>query len=115
MSRDKGSRGERQVIQMLQPIVDEVCDECGQPRLVLRRNASQRFAAKQYDVIGIPWMAMEIKFHENHSGREGWWRQTLEACMPGQIPILITGSRTCPGLCGCVCLFLWSKEVRGCV
>lgn len=88
MSRNKGARGEREVIACLQPIVDKVCDTCGQPKLVLRRNQDQRFAAKQYDLIGVPWMAFEVKRQENLSGLKGWWRQTLDSAREGQVPVL---------------------------
>lgn len=89
MSRQKGARGEREVIGILQPIVDEVCKETGNPTFVIRRNADQRFAAKQYDLIGIPWLAIEIKRVENLSGIGSWWKQTLAATLDGQIPVLI--------------------------
>ena len=87
-SRNKGARGEREIIGLHQPIVDEVCDKLGQPRLVLRRNADQRFAKKQYDLIGVPWIAMEVKRVENLSGRGRWWKQTLDATRENQIPAL---------------------------
>jgi hypothetical protein len=88
MSRNKGANGEREVIGLLQPVVDRVCAECGQVQLVLKRNYSQRFAAKQYDVEGVPWMALEVKRVENQSGVGSWWRQTLAATRPGQVPVL---------------------------
>jgi hypothetical protein len=88
-SRNKGARGEREVIAILQPIVDKVTDECGQPRLVLRRNYSQRYEAKQYDVIGLPWVALEVKRVENLSGLGKWWRQVISCTGRGQVPVLI--------------------------
>ena len=88
MSRNKGARGEREVIALLQPIVDRVCTDCGHPRFVLRRNADQRYAAKQYDVIGLPWIALEVKRVENLSGRGSWWKQVLEATLEFQTPVL---------------------------
>ena len=88
-SRNKGARGELEVIAMLQPIVDKVCEETGHPSFVLRRNQDQRYAPKQYDLIGVPWVALEVKRVENQSGIGSWWRQTKEATKDGQIPILI--------------------------
>lgn len=88
-SRQKGARGEREVIELLQPVLDEVCDTCGQPRIELRRNWDQRWRKKQYDVIGLPWIALEVKRQENLSGIEGWWRQVEEACLEGQVPVLL--------------------------
>ena len=89
MGRNKGARGEGEVIAFLQPIVDKVCEENGHPRFILRRNQDQRFAAKQYDLIGVPWVALEIKRVENQSGIGGWWKQTLAATSENQIPVLI--------------------------
>lgn len=89
MSRNKGARGEREVIAILQPIVDSVCEETGQPRFELRRNPTQRFKGKEYDVIGLPWIALEVKRQENLSGLGSWWKQTLDATRPGQTPVLV--------------------------
>lgn len=87
-SRDKGGRGEREFMAIIQPLVDKVCEETGNPKIVLRRNRDQRFAKKQYDVIGIPWIALEIKRQENPSGIGSWWKQTLQACGHRQYPVL---------------------------
>lgn len=87
-SRNKGARGEREVLGMLQPIVDRVCDACGKVRLEIRRNYAQRYAPKQYDLIGIPWLAVEVKRVENLSGLGSWWRQTLAATKDLQTPVL---------------------------
>lgn len=89
MARSKGQRGEREVIALLQPIVDKVCDGCGRVRLELKRNLHQRFAKKQYDIDGVPWIALEVKRVENLSGIGGWWRQTLDSTREGQTPVLI--------------------------
>tara|TARA_B100000749_G_C18389759_1_gene449700 strand:- start:141 stop:575 length:435 start_codon:yes stop_codon:yes gene_type:complete len=89
MSREKGARGEREIIALLQPIVTQVCDELNRPVFELRRNPSQRFAAKQYDVIGLPWVALEVKRVENLSGLGSWWKQTLEATNDRQTPVLV--------------------------
>lgn len=87
-SRDKGARGEREVIRILQPVVDEVCAEVGMPSFELIRDTRQRFEAKHYDVFGLPWMAFEVKYREDMSGIESWWKQTRDACRPGQIPVM---------------------------
>lgn len=88
-SRNKGAGGEREVIRMLQPIVDRCCDSCGQVRFLLRRNYTQRFQSKEYDIDGLPWIALEVKRVENQSGVESWWRQTLASARDGQIPVLL--------------------------
>jgi hypothetical protein len=89
MSRDKGGRGEREVIALMQPIVDRVCDANGHARFEIRRNYTQRFAAKEYDLIGVPWMALEVKRVEEQSGLEGWWRQVIAATRDGQVSVLL--------------------------
>jgi hypothetical protein len=88
-SRNKGAGGEREVIAILQPIVDRACDTCGHVKFKLRRNYAQRYEAKLYDVEGLPWMALEVKRQENISGIGGWWKQTKAATRVGQIPVLI--------------------------
>jgi len=87
-SRDKGGRGEREVIALLQPVVDHVCGLLGVVRLELQRNPRQRYAPKLYDLIGVPWIALEVKRVENLSGLGSWWRQTLAATREHQIPVL---------------------------
>jgi hypothetical protein len=89
MSRNKGGRGEREAIALLQPVIDRVCEVLGTVRFELRRDYRQRFEAKRYDIVGLPWFAFEIKRHENHSGREGWWRQVMASAREGQVPVLM--------------------------
>lgn len=88
-SRRKGRVGENEVIGMLQPIVDKVCKECGKVRFELMRDQRQRFQPKLYDIVGIPWLALEVKRVENQSGINGWWKQTLDATKEGQVPVLL--------------------------
>lgn len=89
-SRNKGAGGEREVMAHLQPVLDRVCVATKCPQIVLQRNQDQRFAAKQYDIVGIPWMAFEVKRVENQQqhGIETWWEQVKAATRPGQIPVL---------------------------
>jgi len=88
-SRDKGYRGEREALALLQPIVDEVCDELNEVRFELRRDQRQRFEAKHYDLVGIPWLAIEVKRRENIGQINTWWRQTLAATREGQTAVLM--------------------------
>ena len=88
-SRDKGGRGEREAISLLQPVVDGVCEEAGMPSFELVRDSRQRYQKKLYDIFGLPWFAFEIKRVENQSGIGGWWRQVREATKEGQIPVLM--------------------------
>lgn len=95
-SRNKGARGEREAIALLQPIVDRACDHCGQPRIELVRDTRQRYQKKLYDIFGLPWIALEIKRVENQSGINGWWKQVKEATKPGQIPVLMYRQNNAP-------------------
>lgn len=96
MARNKGYRGEREVIAILQPVVTKVCGECSTVELILKRNLHQRFAAKQYDLEGIPWMALEVKRVENQSGIGSWWRQCCAATRPGQTSVLFYRQNNAP-------------------
>lgn len=88
-SRNKGARGEREAIALLQPVIDRVCERTGEIRFELKRDYRQRFEGKRYDLIGLPWFAFEIKRVENLSGMGGWWRQVMDAADDGQIPVLM--------------------------
>ena len=52
----------------------------------LKRNLQQTESGG-YDVIGLPWMALEIK-HQETLNLNAWWEQTERQCKSGQIPIL---------------------------
>lgn len=95
-SRNKGQRGEREVISMLQPVIDKVCEDLGIVTFQLKRNLHQRYKQKEYDVDGVPWMALEVKFQEDQSGIGSWWRQVKAACRPGQVPVLIYRQKNRP-------------------
>jgi len=87
-SRGKGNRGETEVLRILQEVVDGVVEETGHPHVVIRKNRDQRYSPKQYDLIGLPWLAVEVKYQEDWSGLGSWWRQVVDACGPGQAPVL---------------------------
>lgn len=86
MSRDKGQRGERQVIKLLKPIVDRVYLAYGIDPPLLQRNLLQSDRGG-FDVYGLDWMALEVKWQETYAVPM-WWRQTLDQCGEGQIPVL---------------------------
>lgn len=79
-SRNKGAAGEREVIHLVQTIMDEVAEEASQaykcsfqfPRLI--RNTLQSAQGGE-DIHGLPWYAIEVKRCEKLDvGR--WWLQT---------------------------------------
>lgn len=86
MSRNKGKRGEREIIDWLQPIVDEEFKRVGREPIRLERNLLQAHLGGA-DVFGLEWMSMEVKRHETLQV-SGWWNQCLKQCSGGQVPIL---------------------------
>jgi hypothetical protein len=79
MARNKGKRGERAVIDWLQPLVDSICDELYIKRLILQRNTIQSDKGGT-DIVGIDWMAAEVKNVENDTPGllDSWWQQCVD-------------------------------------
>lgn len=86
MSRNKGQRGEREVIQLLQPVVNEVYEAHGLEPPKLKRNTLQSDCGGS-DVAGLPWLALEVKFHADIKLTQ-WWQQTIAQAEQGQEPVL---------------------------
>lgn len=87
-SRSKGKRGEREVInKILQPIVIKEYCKRGLKAPLIARNLQQSDKGG-YDIIGLSWLAIEVKFVEKEN-IPSWWAQTLNQCGKGQIPILL--------------------------
>jgi hypothetical protein len=86
-ARDKGQRGEREVIQLLQPVVIKVHAALGLPPPALERNLMQTNKGG-YDIVGLEWMALEVKRQENLNLKI-WWDQSMSQTKPGQITVLI--------------------------
>lgn len=73
-SRSKGQRGERQVKDIFQKVMDEVGNEIGLPWIPeVKRNLMQTMEGGA-DLVGIPGFAVEVKFCENLQ-IEKWWEQ----------------------------------------
>ncbi len=87
MSRNKGQRGEREVISILQPIVEKVYKSMGLEPVKLERNLVQTRNGG-FDIVGLDWIALEIKFQEVYN-LKSWWKQTLEQANGEQIGVLI--------------------------
>lgn len=95
MSRDKGKRGERAVIDWLQPILDEIYEDRGLPKVLLQRNTIQSDRGGS-DLAGLDWLAAEVKNVEGDSPSllADWWTQcydqATEWSKPGKIltPVL---------------------------
>ena len=88
-SRSKGQRGEREVRDILQKVMDEVGKEMELPFVPeIKRNLMQSMIGG-FDLVDIPGLAVEVKFQENQQV-DKWWEQTTEQALKyGGIPVLI--------------------------
>lgn len=79
MRRNKGARGERQIIEWLQPICDEIYEAGGITPIILQRNSLQSDRGGS-DITGLDWLALEVKNCENQAlgSIEKWWEQAKE-------------------------------------
>lgn len=103
--RAKGQRGEREVVGMLQIIVDRVITDINReidleisqgvtvrvekrpdPHQILRNQLQSAVGGS--DLVGIDWLAPEIKYQETENLRS-WWDQTVRQTKSGQIGVLI--------------------------
>lgn len=76
MSRNKGQRGEREVVKLLQPIINRVYGSRAVEPPQLERNLMQSHKGG-FDIVGLEWMALEVKYQES-ANLNGWWKQTLD-------------------------------------
>lgn len=93
-ANSKGKRGEREVVKLLQPVVDKVFEARGIEPPVLYRNQNQSFQGG-YDIDGIDWLALEVKRQETLNINK-WWEQAKSQASKDQVPVLIfrqNGSR----------------------
>lgn len=89
MSRNKGKRGEREIIAILQPVVTEAYKTRGYPDdwvPVLKRNTMQSDGGG-FDIHGLEWCALEVKRAETLC-LPAWWRQTLRQAGETKHPVL---------------------------
>jgi len=75
-SRDKGGRGEREVIALLQSIVNRVYQVAGKLPPKLQRNSMQANGLGGCDIVGLPWLAIEVKRCETLL-LDQWWQQCI--------------------------------------
>lgn len=86
-NRDKGKRGERDVIKLLQPIVDNAYTEAGLAPVTLQRNTLQSDNGG-FDIVGLEWLALEVKNQERLNIAQ-WWQQTVNQAKDEQEPVLL--------------------------
>ena len=85
--RAKGQNGEREVVKLLQPVVDRIRKEFELHPIILKRNSMQSDRGGS-DIAGIPFLAIEVKFQKTEL-LTSWWNQCVRQAEPGQTPILI--------------------------
>ena len=88
-AQKKGKTAEREVInRIIQPIVDTVCRELSIVDIpVIARNLQQSDSGG-FDLIGLPWYAIEVKRCETLQLAR-WWAQTTRQASKNQVPLLI--------------------------
>lgn len=86
-AKKKGARGEMEVIQLLQPIVDQVFAMFDMDPPKLQRNLEQVRAGGS-DLNGIPFLDVEIKRQEELRIEE-WWKQACASAKPHTEPVLM--------------------------
>lgn len=85
-SRNKGKAGEREVINLLQPVVTEVYEAFDRDAPLLQRN-TLACDAGGFDVVGLEWLALEIKNHAT-GYQKAWWEQCLAQAGHATVPVL---------------------------
>jgi hypothetical protein len=92
-SRSKGQRGEREVRDILQKVMDEVGREMDLPFVPeVKRNLMQSMEGG-HDLVGIPGLAVEVKFCETLQ-QEKWWDQAVvQGSRAGADPVLLYRKR----------------------
>lgn len=97
MSRNKGKAAERQVIQILQPVVNQVFEQYQEEPPKLQRNTLQSDGGGS-DIAGLDWMALEVKWHKTPCV-EQWWAQTVKQAGMKRVPILLYRTNNQPWRC----------------
>lgn len=85
-SREKGKKGEREVIAILQPVVNDIFELFATDAPRLQRNQLQSDGGGS-DIAGLAWMALEVKYQEGQS-TNSWWHQCLKQAGKDKTPIL---------------------------
>lgn len=88
-ARSKGQRGEREIIDLLQPHINEVSRYNNMEPPLLQRNTLQSHQGG-YDIVGLSGYAIEVKRVETEQpGQvEKWWEQTTRQAKEGEVPVL---------------------------
>ncbi len=84
--RNKGQSGEREVIKILQPIINQVYDEHLMIAPQLQRNTLQSDKGG-YDIVGLDGFAFEVKRCERLE-LDKWWNQAVRQAGNDKEPVL---------------------------
>lgn len=85
----KGKTGEREIVQHLQDAVDSVYLLRGLTSPEIKRSSYKQSNNGGCDIEGLPWLAIEVKRHENLSHLGTWWEQAKSQATQGQTPVLV--------------------------
>jgi hypothetical protein len=85
--RAKGQNGEREAIRLIESWAAPVAATAGIQPPELSRNLVQSRSGG-YDVVGIDWLALEVKRHENLQVSQ-WWKQAVRQAGAEQLPLLM--------------------------
>lgn len=95
MSRNKGQRGEREAAALIMKWSAEVVDTLRDygydvEDVKVERNLNQTRVGSggSYDLVGIEWLALEVKRQETLNVN-AWWAQTVKQCGEDQEPLLM--------------------------
>ena len=86
--RSKGQRGEREAASLIMAWAEEVTEYLGTAGVELKRNLMQSRQGG-YDLVGLDWLALEVKRHESLAQISQWWKQAVAQAGPGQVPFLM--------------------------
>lgn len=86
--RNKGQRGEREVVKLLQTIVDKVTTLYGREPIVLQRNALQAHLGGE-DIYGLEGFSVEVKLCENEQLNKWWDQAVRQAQARAAVPVLL--------------------------
>lgn len=85
-SLNKGKRAEREVIKLIQPVVNQVYEANGLEPPILERNLMQSHRGG-YDLVGLDWLALEVK-HQEQEQVNTWWAQCVRQAGTTKEPVL---------------------------
>lgn len=93
-SKSKGKRAEREAVKLLQPRVERLYASLGVSAPQLERNLLQANKGG-YDLLGLDWLAVEIKRQETVQLKT-WWAQTVQQAAGTREAVLLYKTNRSP-------------------